>query len=160
MMANLLIDQFGPERPGAVMLDPGASSFLAGYQLAYVSHLEFIGYPIDQIQFSRCAKDLWFGGDHSGRSTWSGIPIFLNNKYGVADCFLLPGHTPMLLGRPVMELPGIQLDFANKQIRLPGGHWCRLECGRQDEYLLSLTDSMTWSLVPSRFFGLGQKKKF
>ncbi|CAJ1453755.1 unnamed protein product, partial [Effrenium voratum] len=62
MMANLLIDQFGPERPDAVMLDPGASSFLAGYQLAYVSHLEFIGYPIDQIQFSRCAKDLWFGG--------------------------------------------------------------------------------------------------
>ena len=56
MMANLLIDQFGSERPDAVMLDPGASSFLAGYQLAYVSHLEFIGYP-DQIQFSRCAKN-------------------------------------------------------------------------------------------------------
>ena len=65
--ANLLIDQFGPERPDAVMLDPGASSVLAGYQLAYVSHLEFIGYP-DQIQFSRCAKDLWFGGG------WSASP--------------------------------------------------------------------------------------
>ena len=69
MMANLLIDQFGSERPDAVMLDPGASSCLAGYQtfLACVSHLEFIGYHIDQIQFSRCAKDFRFGGDHC---TW------------------------------------------------------------------------------------------
>ena len=72
MTANLLIDQFGSERPDAVMLDPGASSFLAGYQtfLACVSYLEFIGYPIDQIQFSRCAKDFRFGGDRSGRSKW------------------------------------------------------------------------------------------
>ena len=64
-----------PERPDAVMLmlDPGALSFLAGYQLACVSHLEFIGYPIDQIQFSRCAKDLWFGGDHSAHG-WSASP--------------------------------------------------------------------------------------
>ena len=93
--------QAGPARPRV-------QSFLPSLRVDKPS----VGYPIDQIQFSRCAKDLWFGGDHSGRSTWVvRIPIFLNNKYGVADCFLLPGHTPMLLGRPVMELPTNKFRF-------------------------------------------------
>ena len=121
LMAGILMDSNGVDRPDAVMLDPGASSFLAGYHtfIAYVQVLRQLGYPVELIYLSRCTKEFRFGGDNYGTSDWVvKVPMFVGGRYGLAECFLLPGHTPMLMGRPIMELLGMTLDFASQTMRV------------------------------------------
>ena len=71
-------------------------------------------------------------------STWSAhLPVFLDGKYGTVQLFWLPGNTPMLRGRPIIESLGITMDFAMKRIRFGSSEWCQATIDRQDECLLS-----------------------
>lgn len=49
--------------------------------------------------------------------------MFVNGRYGFAQVFLIPGETPMLCGRPIIQQLGISIDFANERLRYGEGHW-------------------------------------
>ena len=81
-----------------------------------------------------------FGGDAASWSNWSAhLPVFVDGRYGTIQLFLLPGNTPMLCGRPIIESLGMTMDFAMKRIRIGSSGWTEATIGRQGEYLLSLT---------------------
>eukprot|EP00913_Durusdinium_trenchii_P011859 g11138.t1 len=136
-------DSNGAERPECVMLDPGASAFLSGYGpfRRYLDHLTTLDFPIEVIKMSKGRRRFQFGGDASMWSDWSAhIPTFVDGKYGTIELFLLPGNTPMLCGRPIIEALGMTMDFAQRRLRIGSSPWMPATLGRQGEYLWSFTN--------------------
>ena len=136
-------DSTGAERPECVMLDPGASAFLSGYGpfRRFLDHLRSLDFPVETIKMSRGRRRFQFGGDASLWSDWSAhIPTFVDGKFGTIELFLLPGNTPMLCGRPIVEALGMTMDFAQRRLRIGSSPWMPATLGRQGEYLWSLTN--------------------
>ena len=90
---------------------------------------------------SKGRRRFQFGGDASMWSDWSAhIPTFVDGKYGTIELFLLPGNTPMLCGRPIIEALGMTVDFAQRRLRIGSSPWMPATLGRQGDYLWSLTN--------------------
>ena len=141
----LFQDEHGEERPDATMLDPGASAFLSGYGpfKRYLDHLSSLNYPVNTIRFARCDRQFHFGGDASSQARWTvDLPVMLDDRFGTIQCYLVPGNTPMLMGRPVIEALQMGIDFSQKQIRFGNSPWHPVLVGKHGEYLLSLTNGM------------------
>ena len=138
-------DSTGQERPDTVMLDPGASAFLAGYHpfKRYVELLRDWGYPVEDLEMVRCERKFQFGGDAAAMSRWSVLlPVFLDGRFGKIQMYLLPGHTPMLCGRPIIEALSMTMDFAGKHLKFGASPWFDAIIGAHGEYLLSLTQDI------------------
>eukprot|EP00435_Cladocopium_sp_Y103_P011780 s1452_g3.t1 len=134
-------DKDGTERLDVALLDPGASAFLCGYgpMVRYIKHLEQLGFPIKQILFYQCDRKFHFGGDAASMAHWVvRMPMFVNGRFGYAQVFLVPGETPMLCGRPIIQQLGISLDFSTERIRYGDGLWTPSLMGIHGEYLLPL----------------------
>ena len=65
--------------------------------------------------------------------------MFVNGLYGFAQVFMVPGETPMLCGRPIIQQLGIALDFSSEKIRYGDGQWMPALMGLHGEYLLPLS---------------------
>ena len=131
-------DHTGAERPECVMLDPGASAFLAGYGpfRRYLQHLrQDCGFPIENIELTKGKRCFQFGGDAPSWSSCSvHLPVFLDGRYGTIQMFLLPGNS-----RPIIEALGMTMDFTMRRICIGSSGWQEATLGRQGEYFLSLT---------------------
>ena len=143
-------DGDGQERPDCVMLDPGASAFLAGFGpfKRYVAQLVSLGFNVNTLQFVRCHRRFHFGGDAHADCKWTvKLPIFVGGRYGLVQMYLLKGETPMLLGRPIMENLGILLDCRNKKLKFDDSPWFDAVVGANGEYLLPLLDDYDEGLL-------------
>ena len=106
--------------------------------LRYMIKLKATNYDITQVKFMRC-KRTCFGGDASLDCTWTvRLPLCIGGEYGYVQVYLLPGETPMLLGRPIMETLGLVLDCRSRMIKLDDMPWQHAVVGAHDEYLISL----------------------
>ena len=114
-------------------------------------------------KLKKADRTFHLGGDHKAVSNWTvHLPIFINNKYGLVQAFVLRGETPMLLGRPIAKALGLSVDFLNDRMRYYDGEWHAATMGRHNEYLLPLTEdymtlpststilSLTWFLKMRR----------
>ena len=107
-----------------------------------LNHYKDIGYPIDAIKMTKGRRRFQFGGDASQWSDWSAhIPVFVDGKFRAIEIFLMPGNTPMLCGRLIIEAlgPGVSMDFARRQLRIGSSPWQAATLGRQGEYLWPIT---------------------
>ena len=135
-------DQQGRQRVDATMIDPGASAYLMGTGPfhRYVEHLKGLQYDTNSIQLTRIQRVFHFGGDHSVTCRWQArVPVFFNHAYGYITGFLIPGETPMLMGRPVLENLGLTINFQKKLMMWDNAPWQEITIGRHGEYLLPLT---------------------
>ena len=100
-----------------------------------------------------CKRTFYFGGDASLECTWTvRLPLCIGGKYGYVQMYLLPGETPMLLGRPIMESLGLVLDCRNRMIKVDDMAWQYAVVGTHGEYLISLLnefDSSMWQFPPA-----------
>ena len=122
----IFTDDHGCERHDCAMLDPGAGAFLLGYGpfYRYLLMLKETDYDITNIKFIRCKHTFYFGGDASLECTWTvRLPLCIGGKYGYVQMYLLPGETPMLLGRPIMESLGLALDCRSRMIKVDDMPW-------------------------------------
>ena len=142
-------DASGHERPDSAMLDPGASAYLSGYGpfKRYVEHLRSLGFPLERLEFARCYRKFHFGGDASWCRWMCKVPAFLDGGYGTIQCYLIPGETPMLIGRPIMEALKISLDFSARAIKFGTSAWQEATIGLHGEYLLPLTADFDLQLL-------------
>lgn len=102
-------DQDG-DRVDCCMLDPGASAMLAGYGpfLRYMRSMQERGFKMEDLKFIRCDRKFFFGGDANNHCSWT---------------VMLPAETPMLLGHPIMEAPGLTLDCKNRKLKFEHTPW-------------------------------------
>ena len=139
-------DQHGAERPDCAMIDPGASALLMGFGpfVRYVEHLAKLGYPVDTIHLNSCERTFHFGGDNSSSCRWlAKLPVFIGGRFGLVQGYLLPGETPLLLGRPIAQALKIKLDLADLRIKVDTGAWRPMLLGRHGEYLLPLSEDFS-----------------
>ena len=132
--------------PDACIQDGGASTFLVGseYLLRYLKWLEHIGFDVQTIPFKRTDKPFKFGGDGEGRAKWMAqLPVNLGGKVGRIQCHVIFGSTPMLLGRPILEMMDAVVDFGNWRMRLMDGNWQSVRKGRHGAMLLRLAEGVT-----------------
>ena len=139
-------DRDGAERPDCAMIDPGASALLMGFGpfVRYVEHLAQLGFPTETILLNTCDRTFHFGGDHSSPCRWlAKLPVFIGGQFGLVQGYLLPGETPMLLGRPIAQALKIKLDLEDLRIKVGDGSWRPMLIGRHGEYLLPLSEDFS-----------------
>jgi len=70
------------------------------------------------------------------------LPAKLGDKVGRIQCFVIFGATPMLLGRPILEMLNVVVDFGGKRMSLLGGDRQEIRCGKGGAMLLKLADGV------------------
>ena len=70
------------------------------------------------------------------------LPAKLGDKVGRIQCFVIFGATPMLLGRPILEMLNAVVDFGGKRVSLLGGDWQEIRRGKGGAMLLKLPDGV------------------
>lgn len=129
--------------PDACIQDGGASTFLAGseYLLRYLKWLEGIEFNVHSLQFKRCTKSFKFGGDGETVSHWMvQLPAKLGGKVGRLQRYIIFGATPLLLGRPILEMLDAVVDFGQKKMSIMQGTWQDIKRGKGGAMLLKLAD--------------------
>ena len=122
----IFTDNHGCERHECAMLVPGTNAFLPGHGpfLRYMLRLKETNYDITEVKLMRCKRAIYFGGDANLECTSTvQLPLCIGGKYGYVQMYLLPGETPMLLGKPIMESLGLVLDCRNRMIKLDDMPW-------------------------------------
>ena len=136
-------DQHGRERWDCVMMDPGASAFLSGYGpfKRYMLMMQDKGYDLKELKFVQCDRKFFFDGDASSHCKWTAmLPVVIAGPHGLIQIYLLPGETPMLMGRPILENLGVFIDCKGKKICFEDSPWQDSVVGLHGEYLLPLQD--------------------
>ena len=83
----------------------------------------------------------FFGGDHKLEATWAvRLPVVIDGNPGRLECFIVPGNTPILLGRPLLSALQVRVDYANNAMSLGGDLWRPLPLGLRGEHLIRLDD--------------------
>ncbi|CAK9074702.1 Copia protein, partial [Durusdinium trenchii] len=107
-------------------IDGGASCMVVGHDnlTQYIEHFSQHHIGPDDFQFRPTVKTLQFGGDRSLDSQWTvHLPICVNGILGRAQTFIVPGSTPLLIGRPILKAIGIQLNFMEDTMKVRDGSW-------------------------------------
>ena len=75
--------------------------------------LELSGMDVEHLQFKRCDKSFKFGGDGESVSRWDGPTACKTwlTRFVAIQCFVIFGATPMLVGRPILEMLNAVVDF-------------------------------------------------
>ena len=127
------------------MLDGGASTMVVGATTLwrYITYLLQRGIDVRDIDCFTCSKWLRFGNDQSQEcKLGSKVPMVCGSRVGVVFCYILPGETPFLIARPVMEQLGLSIDFGDKKIKWPGQTWQDASLGHTGNYLIDLCDDI------------------
>ena len=75
-------------------------------------------------------------------SGWLNYRVNLGGKVGRIQCHVIFGSTPMLLGRPFLEMMNAVVDFGNWRMRLMDGNWQSVRKGRHGAMLLRLAEGV------------------
>lgn len=46
------------------------------------------------------------------------LPVAISGRNGFIQAYILPGETPMLMGRPIMEAIGLVLDCKKRMVKI------------------------------------------
>ena len=107
------------------ILDNGATSLMMGHKTLqrYGRELEAAGVTGDMRVYP-CDRPFRFGDGKVSTSTWcASLPVCFKGKRGTLLTYLVPGSTPILFPRPLLELFSVKVDFATKQVAWNGGEY-------------------------------------
>ena len=144
---GLMAESLDPDvrGPGEAILDGGATAFLCGLLTlqSYVAALVEHHYNIDLIKVWPCKKPFRFGDDKTlVCQQCCLLPIFLDGSRGDILVYVIPGTTPFLLGRPIMEQLKLSIDFGRKMLKWLDGDWYPATQGKGNHYVVDLLASV------------------
>jgi hypothetical protein len=68
------------------------------------------------------------------------LPVFFGHKHGEICCYIVPGGTPFLLARPIMEQLQLTLDFGHQRARWHEGEWFQVRRSHIGHYVIDLLE--------------------
>ena len=71
------------------------------------------------------------------------LPVYVNSKSGMVECFLVDGATPLLIGRPILKALKVRGDWNKDLISYDEDEWQPAVKGERGEYLLRLDDGVS-----------------
>ena len=128
------------------VLDGGAQSFVVGQNVLakYADYLRANGIEWQPKHYP-CSKMFRFGNDETMVCTTSTvIPVNFAGKTGHLHVYVLPGNTPFLFPRPLMEKFGLVVDFGRKRLQWDEHRWTQVrQRSSGGHYLLDLAEDPT-----------------
>ena len=125
------------------VLDGGAQSFVVGQNTLakYAQCLRQYGIAWTPKEIA-CNKVFRFGNDATLQcGTATMIPVQFAGKTGHLYVHVLPGNTPFLFPRPLMEQFGLVVDDGKKRLQWSDSTWTKVrQKDSQGHYLLDLLD--------------------
>ena len=107
----------------------------------YIIHHLQRGVDLRGLSLHYCHKPLRFGNDQSLVSTTvARVPMACGGRCGRIFVYLIPGDTPFLVARPIMEALGLSIDFGTQSIRWPDQDWLLATRGQSGNYEIDLAD--------------------
>ena len=95
--------------------------------------------PLERYTFPPTTKTFGFGGDAMRKAEWTvKLPVYVNGKSGLVECFLVDGSTPLLIGRPILKALKVRVDWNKDMISYDEEDWKPAVKGERGEYLLRL----------------------
>ena len=125
--------------------DGGASSMVIGHNtlMKVIDHMGEHGVKTSRFLFHPVDKVFAFGGDARCEAQWSvRLPIYVQNQHGYAECFVVDGDTPLLVGRLILSALQVKTDFATNTISVLDSEWMPAVVGERGKYLLRLDDGV------------------
>ena len=100
--------------------------------------------------FITCDRIFRFGNDQTETcSTACVVPVNFAGQTGHIYVYVLPGHTPFLFPRPLMEKFGMIVDFGRKRLMWKNSLWTDVrQTSPNGHYLLNLMDN--WKQLRSK----------
>ena len=126
--------------------DGGASSMVCGHQtlMQNIEYMNGCGVPLERYTFHPTTKLFGFGGDAMRKAEWTvKLPVYVNGKSGIIECFLVDGSTPLLVGRPILKALKVRVDWDKDLISYGTEDWQPAVRGERGEYLLRLDDGVS-----------------
>eukprot|EP00959_Pyramimonas_sp_CCMP1952_P027386 575805-Pyramimonas_sp.AAC.1 len=93
------------------ILDGGATMLMSGSETIeeYLTTCHARGYPIETPEFHACRRPFRFGNGKVEHALRCGvIPASFKSKTGTLYIYLVPGKTPTLFPRPLLEKFAVQ----------------------------------------------------
>ena len=63
------------------------------------------------------------------------LPACIGGNCGYMACLLIQGATPLLVGRPVLQLAMINMNFQDMNMTVASDPWADVPIGEKGEYL-------------------------
>ena len=101
-------------------LDGGASCVVLGHEtlMHYIEHYHQLGFPTEHYHFRPASKMLQFGGDRTLDAQWTiHLPICVEGNLGRVQTYVVPGSTPLLIGRPILKALKIHLNYIEDMMK-------------------------------------------
>ena len=118
---------------------------VCGHQtlMQIIEYMNGCGVPLERYTFHPTTKLFGFGGDAMRRAEWTvKLPVYVNGKSGVIECFLVDGSTPLLVGRPILKALKVRVDSDKDLISYGTEDWQPAVRGERGEYLLRLDEGV------------------
>ena len=100
------------------ILDNGATSLMCGHLTLqrYLRELEAAGLQ-GELRAYPCARLFRFGNGGVCDAKWCAhLPVCFKGRRGTLLAYIVPGDTPLLFPRPLLELFGVKIDFSKKAV--------------------------------------------
>ena len=138
--------QSDPATAKEAVLDGGAQSFVVGRNTLnrYSDYLRTEGIEWNPKTYS-CHRTFRFGNDETKDCTTSTvIPANFAGRTGHLHVYVLPGNTPFLFPRPLMERFGLVVDYGRKRLQWDDSRWTQVhQRNGTGHYLLNLAENLT-----------------
>ena len=83
----------------------------------YLNQLLESGFDVQKLDFYKCYRPFRFGNGNVQAAKWGvHLPVALKDNVGLVLTYIVPGKTPLLFPRPLMEMFHLVINFADKSI--------------------------------------------
>ena len=113
----------GHDQGTLAILDGGATSLMAGRDVvvSYLKELQSKGVDLSDILVFPCERPFRFADNKVMNATACiYLPVYFKGRKGKIGTYIVPGATPLLFPRPLMELFSVVIDFTQKQVPWDG----------------------------------------
>ena len=134
------------EMGSSIILDTMASGFLTGSSTvaAYLTYLQKEGVNLKKLVVWSCQERHFRFSDGKVAQCTQCIllPVFFGGRRGELLAYVIPGNTPFLLGKPIMEQLALALDSRKGVVRWRDKEWIRLQQGPDNDHILNMAEDV------------------
>ena len=122
--------------PDRMIVDSDATRTIVGEKVwqGWLEHAQDL-----PVQITQVSRDFKFGGGEMLRSSYNiTLPVQVCGQDLSITASVVPGKTPFLLARPMLEEWKVQQDYAKGNLKIKDSDWFESERGQKGHYIVNL----------------------
>ena len=127
----------------SAVMDGGATTMMGGSKTirGYLRQLSEKGFDVHKLDFYKCYRPFRFGNGSVQAAKWCVyLPVAFKDKVGLVLTYIVPGKTPLLFPRPLMEMFHLVINYADKSVTWGDNPAEQAVVGHQGHYMVDLLE--------------------